>query len=333
MSNSKSTLAAIRERIASSSKPFTSNNFDKVIYPFWDIPLGSTATLRFVPDGNVNNPDFWALKQHINLPFNGIKGGDSKKIFVRVPCVEMFPKSDYPSGCPILAEVRQWYKTKNEEDAKRASIYWKKLTYIMQGFVHESKLVEDEVPENPIRRFHFNKKIYASITAGIVDVEMINNPLDYEVGTDFKITKTMNGQFFDYSASKFARHETPLTRDEIDAIEKFGLADLSLSLGKRPTEKDLIVIREMFEASVDGQEYDPSKWSEFYKPVGVKAGGDPDIDVETAAVNPQITKPIVAPVTESVAETSSATEPVGNFQRNKADILAQIRKARETKAS
>ena len=68
--------------------------------------------MRFLPDADSSNSFFWIERQVIKLPFNGVKGDiNSKQVTVQVPCVEMFGEN-----CPVLAEVRPWYK---DETLKR----------------------------------------------------------------------------------------------------------------------------------------------------------------------------------------------------------------------
>jgi hypothetical protein len=105
-------------------------------------------------------------------------------------------------------------------------------------------------------------------------------------------------------------------------------------LPKRPGEVELKVLKEMFEASVDGQAYDPDRWSQYYKPSGFQGrGGD---DVETAAPAPaakaapvavQLSAPFDA---DEEDDAPVATAPVQaaaakpSSQRAE-DILAMIR--------
>jgi hypothetical protein len=63
-----------------------------------------------------------------------------------------------------------------------------------------------------------------------------------------------------------------LTQDQLDAIEKYGLFNLSDWLPKKPTPEQKIAIFEMFQASMDGELYDPARWSDFYKPYGFDGG-------------------------------------------------------------
>ena len=51
----------------------------------------------------------------------------------------------------------------------------------------------------------------------------------------------------------------------------YNLADF---LPKRPGEVEIKVIKEMFEASVDGEPYDPDRWAQYFKPPGFQGSND-----------------------------------------------------------
>jgi hypothetical protein len=260
---------------------------DNAIYAHWNIPEGSSAKIRFLPDANTQNSFFWVERLMIRLPFAGIKGqADSKPVVVQVPCVEM-----YGDACPILAEVRTWFKDPGLEEMGRK--YWKKKSYLFQGFVRENPLADDKTPENPIRRFVISPQIFNLIKAALMDPELESMPTDYTAGLDFTVTKTSKGGYADYSTSKWSRKETALTAQEQGAIDSFGLYNLSDFLPKRPGEVELKVLKEMFEASVDGQAYDPDRWSQYYKPSGFQ-GRSSDDAAEFTAV--PVTKVAATPV-------------------------------------
>jgi hypothetical protein len=317
------TLAEIRARLAQSEQ--NKAQYDNAIFPFWNAKNDSTSTVRFLPDGNTENPYFWVEKQQIKLPFNGIKGGDPKIITVGVPCVEMFGREAYPQGCPILSEVRVWYK--DESLKEKANRYWKKPQYIMQGFVRDNAVVDDEAPENPIRRFSLNKQLFNLIKAGLMDVDMLNIPCDYENGTDFRIVKTTKGQYADYGTSSYSRRESPLTKNELAAIDTYGLNNLSDFLGKKPSKEELVIIREMFEASVDGEEYDPERWGSYFRPSGMKLTKDNSESSKNDSDDKSHTEP---EVNTGVTSSQAATSPVEG--KNAADILNMI-KARGKKTA
>lgn len=328
-------LAEIRARLqaADSKQSGGQGGGDKSIYPHWNMEEGQSATLRFLPDGNSKNTFFWIERAMIRLPFNGVKGEmDSKQVMVQVPCVEMWGEA-----CPILAEVRTWFKDKSLEDMGRK--YWKKRSYIFQGFVRENPIGDDKTPDNPIRKFIIGPQLFATIKGALMDPELEELPTDLMRGLDFRISKTSKGGYADYSTSKWARKESALTEAEQASVDAHGLFDLSSFLPKKPTATDLAVIKEMFEASVDGQPYDTERWGQYFRPAGVNApAGSSDDAAPAAAAAPRpVAAPVAAPAADAApweadAEEAAAapvTKPASGNQKAE-DILAMIR-ARQSK--
>ena len=308
----------------------TSNtNRDNSVYPHWNIPEGSTARVRFLPDGDPNNMFFWVERAMIRLPFSGIKGQPgSKPVMVQVPCMEMYGAEEV---CPILAEVRTWFKDKSLEDMGRK--YWKKRSYLFQGFVRDNPLSEDVTPENPIRRFIISPSIYPVITAVLKDTEVEELPTDFDRGLDFSITKTTKGQYADYSTSKWARKESALTANERAAIDSFGLYNLSDFLPKKPGDVELKIIKEMFEASVDGQMYDPERWSQYYKPAGLTSGSsEADEDVAPAIASKPVVREAVPAVMTSFGSHSDPKEATAPWD-NEEPVATEPVKAETPKAA
>ena len=144
--------------------------------------------------------------------------------------------------------------------------------------------------------------------------------------------KGSKGGYADYSTSTWSRRERPLSDAEQAAIKQYGLYNLSDFLPKKPTEVELKVMKEMFEASVDGEPYDMERWGQYFKPAGMSQNtGDPqkastpksvpalavhaDEDDEPAPV----ARTAPAPVAEAPAQEAS-----GGDSRAQ-DILAMIR--------
>lgn len=336
-----STLAEIRARLAAQdnkSQNKVVRQQDNAIYPHWNMEEGQTATVRFLPDGDANNPYFWVERQMIKLPFNGIKGGDSKRVIVEVPCIDMYDPTG-KSTCPVLAQVRPWYGDPSLKEL--AGQYWKKYSYVFQGFVHDNPLPDDKTPDNPIRRFAISPQIYKVIKTSLMDPEIEVTPTDATRGLDFKISKQNGGQYADYSTSSWARRESALTEAEQAAIDTYGLHTLSDFLPKKPSEAELRIIVEMFEASVDGQQYDPDRWGAYYKPKGVQLESKGSASAES--VTEFAPAPKAAPVVESVDESPFVEDapaekivvpstPPATSSDKAQDILAMI-KARQNKVS
>ena len=327
-------LAEIRAKLQAQETARTGNNSnggDNAIYPHWNIQEGETSTIRFLPDANPNNTFFWVERAMIRLPFQGIADqSDSKTVMVQVPCMEMWE----PTGsCPILAEVRPWFKDSSLEDMGRK--YWKKKSYLFQGFVRDNPL-DEESPANPIRRFIMGPQLFNIIKASLMDPDMEELPTDYNAGLDFRVVKTSKGGYADYSTSNWARKESALTEDEQAAVEKNGLFDLNDFLPKKPSETELSIIKQMFEDSVDGKPYDTAKYGNYYRPAGVAApsGSNPaptqqakpaEVDSSPAPVaTPEEMGATPAPAPAEKPAPVAVEKPAGTGQRAE-DILAMIR--------
>jgi hypothetical protein len=326
-------LAEIRAKLREQENKASGNSSggDNGIYPFWNLKEGQESLVRFLPDGNQDNTFFWAERLMIKLPFNGVKGeSDSKSVQVQVPCVEMWGET-----CPILSEVRGWFKDKSLEDMGRK--YWKKKSYLFQGLIVEDGMKEESVPENAVRRFILGPQLFQIVRSALLDPDMEELPTDYTNGVDFRICKTSKGGYADYSTSKWARRERPLSDDEIEKVNKAGLFNLSEYLPKKPSEIELKVIKEMFEASVDGEAFNKEKWGQYYRPSGMASEtGDP-VAKTAALIKSKATEPTTAETTEAVESTennnsttqktpaSTSSEPKASGESKASDILAMIR--------
>ena len=95
---------------------------------------------------------------------------------------------------------------------------------------------------------------------------------------------------------------------------------------KKPGDVELKVIKEMFEASVEGEPFDMDRWSQYYKPAGMsQATGDP-------VAKAKVADPEDAPWEEDTTNVAKAApvapkqeaSPSANGGRAE-DILAMIR--------
>ena len=315
------TLAEIRAKLKeqeSRTGGSQSSGGDNAIFPFWNMKEGESSTLRFLPDGDESNTFFWKERLMIKLPFAGVKGEtDSRPVQVQIPCMEM-----YGDSCEILNEVRGWFKDPSLEDMGRK--YWKKRSYIFQGFVTENALGEDSTPENPIRRFIIGPQIFQIIKQALMDPDMEELPTDYTAGVDFRLNKTTKGGYADYSTSSWARRERPLGDAEMKAVETHGLFNLNDFLPKKPGEVEVKVMKEMFEASVDGEAYDMDKFGQYFRPAGMAARtGDP---VTQSNSSPKVeTAPEPKVETAPAPEAPKTEEPTPATSGKAEDILSMIR--------
>jgi len=270
---------------------------DNSIYPFWNNPEGSTATLRFLPDGDDSNDFFWVERLIIKLPFPGVKGqSDGKPVEVQVPCMDMWK----PGSCPIAAETRPWWKDPQLEDLARK--YWRKKSYLFQGFVTQNPNGQDQTPENPIRRFVINPSVFDVVKGILMRQDLEYSPTDYEHGRDFYLSKTTKGGYANYSSSSWAMKERPLSEAEHAAIDKHGLYNLSQFLPKKPDDAGVQAIIELFHASVNEELYDTDRWGQYFRPNGMR--GDSPAGGSDSHSAPMSSAPPAAPTQGSVTASS-----------------------------
>ena len=200
---------------------------------------------------------------------------------------------------------------------------------LFRSFVRENALSDDQPPENPIRRFTISPQIFNIIKAALMDPEMEELPTDFQRGLDFQIVKTSKGGYADYSTSKWARKESALTADEQAAVDAHGLFNLSDFLPKKPSDVELKVLKEMFEASVDGQPYDLERWGAYYKPFGLDnprpAAGNSDDDTPAETAPAPVQAPSAVEDDDTPAETTAPVQAAAPAKQNAQDILNMIR--------
>lgn len=298
---------------------------DNASYPFWNIPDNTTATVRFLPDADPDNVFFWRERLVIKLPFAGVVGSEEdsdREVTVSVPCVEMFGMT-----CPIITATRPWWKDGREEMART---YYKKRSYLFQGFVVNSPIQEENIPNNPIRRFVINKTIYEIIERSLVSQDMEDVVTDYVGGRDFNIQKTKRGDYANYSTSQWSFKSRALSEGELAAIDEHGLFDLKEYLGAVPDADGIEAIKAMFEASVAGEPYDFAQFSKYYKPYGFRAAGEGGSIDE--AVEQKITQARSAPARQARNDAPATSTPASAAgTKNPSDILDRVRSRLTTK--
>jgi hypothetical protein len=82
-------------------------------------------------------------------------------------------------------------------------------------------------------------------------------------------------------------------------------------------------MKEMFEASVDGEAYDMERWGQYFKPAGMgQVTGDPN---KPAAVRAPAAAPIDDQIDDEPAPVASAPAASAEGASRAQDILAMIR--------
>lgn len=282
MSNSSlDKLAALRAKLKEKNAAqggTTGDGGTSPFYKFFAINFDESATLRFLPDGDKDPqiPDeFWKEKMMYEWNFADPEN-PGQEIKVYIPDRNMYEHySD-----PVHKKISDLFNT----DKETAQKFWVKRSYIYQGFVRKSPLQEDTVPDNPIRLFDISKNIHNKIYSAVMneneELSLPAYPTDFETGLNFLVTKKKNAfNKADYNSSAFSQKPTPLTEDELAAIEQHGLWSLSKVLPPMPSDEAYEVVPAILEAGINGDPWNP-EWSKFFRTYAARNVGKPESEME-----------------------------------------------------
>jgi hypothetical protein len=206
------------------------NGFWDKFYPFFKMGFDQTATVRFLPDQDEDNPmGFLVENLYHKLTVNGREKS--------VACLKMFGES-----CPCCELSQKYYNgegvEKSEDMGKK---YWRKIDYVGQVLVLDSPIeFELKEGENPARLISLGPKIFKLIRAAFQSGDLEDNPCDLTKGYDFRITKSKQGEYADYSLSKFAPRASSIPEDLLGKIELYDLKHWRFKKVDRATMEAMI---------------------------------------------------------------------------------------------
>lgn len=213
-------------------------------YDFWNMESGKRAVIRFVPDGNLDNPSFMVPKATHVLTINGKE--------VKVPCLKNYGED----SCPICKKSQEFYKVGDKINGKK---YYRKMQHLAQALVVEDPLPPNkdtgETHQGKLRNISISHQLFTIICEALTneDEPMDMPPEDYAAGYDFIIKKTDQGEYPTYTmGTKFMSRPRALTEEEIATAEEFR-KDLSTLLPKRPS---LEQVEAMLNAAITGDSHD-----------------------------------------------------------------------------
>lgn len=318
-------LLALRAKLKeqkAATETRSSGGSDKRFYRFFDIPVDGSCTARWLPDGDESNPYFYVEKQMFSWEYAD-PDRPGQTVRINMPCRNMYE----PRTCPVSQLISKQYET--SETAKKM---WVNKKYIYQGFVRKSDMTEENPPENPIRLWELTKKAHGRIWNAIEDESeetgLPSYPISYEDGLNYIIKKTKQGEHANYDTSQFSTKPTPLTEDEIVAIEKYGLYNLKELLPEQPSEEQFAIQVEMANALLAGEPWN-KEWETLWKPYRPKDKND---DGESA--EPSSSKASAKAQTSSSGEgdeTPAAKPQVGSNAQSILDRLAKAKAAAAAK--
>jgi len=277
-------------------------------FPFYKIDFEQTVEFRFLPDLDEENPlGFIVENKYHELLINGKKK--------RIACAKMYGES-----CACCEHSQKYY---DEGDEKMGKAFWRKLDYIVQGLIISTPFEYPiKADENPVRMLSLGPKLYKVIEAKIVKGDLEEMPYDMVNGYNFRINKTHQGEYADYTTSDFARKSTPIPDSFLANLEMYDLKNFRY--GKIEREQ----MDAMIEAFLTGRSYEAEK--EQVPATSAASTGSPMLDASLAA-----TKPVqaAATVVEQVAAPVVAqTAAVPTAKLSPQEILRKLKERQQASA-
>ena len=270
----------------------TSNSFTTSVFDFRNLKVGDSIRVRFIDDTEPNDV-FWRERRTRNLKFNSVK--DTTGAVLNQATYVDIPAFNKKFDEVLWSNPPEEYLYANDEDViqKRINNFWdgsetgkelygkfkRRKTYVMRGFL-ESDVEGYE--RNRVYRFIVTEDLFNLISSFMTDTEIADVPTHKQNGLDFIINVTgknsnINGktqEVKDYTTSKYARKETPLSQEELNYLQNNELPPLINYIYARPNTEQENAMVEMFEAIMNDDPYDVARWGKYYKPNNIQFDGE-----------------------------------------------------------
>ena len=271
-------------------------------YPFYKMDFDQTTTFRFLPDLDDENPlGFIMENKYHELTINGKKK--------RIACLKM-----YGEACPCCEASQKYY---NDGDLAMGKTFWRKVDYIAQGLIIHSAIdypIKDD--ENPVRMISVGPKLYKTIEAKIVKGDMDEMPYDMVNGYDFRLNKTKQGEYADYTTSDFARKSTSIPEAMLPRLELYDLKNFRYAKIEREQ------VETMIEAFLTGKSYEEEKKNDAPAGAPAQSTGSPSLD---ASLSSPKTPQNAESVMEQAASPAAAAPAATGGKLSPQEILAKLK--------
>ena len=271
-------------------------------YPFYKMDFDSTVEFRFLPDLDEENPlGFIVENKYHELVINGKKK--------RIACLKMYGES-----CPCCEQSQKYY---NDNDIDLGKKFWRKIDYVAQGLIIQTPFEYPiKAEENPVRLISVGPKLYKVIEAKIVKGDLDEMPYDMVNGYNFKIYKTHQGEYADYSTSDFARKSTSIPDNLLANLEIYDLKNFRYAKIEREQMEAII------EAFLTGRSYEEEKTA-----AGGANTGNAKLDANLTADKPVQSAASVVEQAQAASPAAPAA-PASTAKLSPQEILAKL-KARQ----
>lgn len=299
------------------------------IYPFWNMKVDESATVRILPDADSENENVFFIDKLEHVL--SINGKDKK-----IPCVWM-----YGEKCPICALSKKYY---DAQDKVQGKYYYRNKQSLLKAVIIKDPLPADaETGKNSIgqvKTLQFNYQLMQTIMEQLAKEDSEDGEeeglkavaWDIDAGHNFFIKKTKGPQFDAYNVSSgFSAKVTSLPAEYAEGLEFISLKTLL------PANPGVDEVTRLLNAHLNGEDEQEEAGEEeeaparpAARPVTRKPTATEDEDEAPVARRPA-TKPVIeeseedeAPVTRRPATKPVVEEEEAAEVEPEDDIMAKI---------
>jgi hypothetical protein len=249
----------------------TAGGGNKAYINLGPMPIGTNMLVRILPRPNAGLLPY-VTKYTIRLKFAGMVDSEADtddEVSVSVPSMKTWDMDDY-----ILKAIQPYWKGTEDEKNTYARPYYHRASCIYGCLAVSMPYQEQNAPDSPIRLVGFSSTVQAQVKNAMSNPDLEYAPWDLRRGRDFRINKSQQGSWPNYTQSAFAYKERGLSDVELAAIEQYGLPDLDAEIGEPPTPEVKGFIKAMYHASLAGEPFQNKLWGSAFRAYGAFGGGD-----------------------------------------------------------
>jgi hypothetical protein len=304
---SKPSMAELRAKFkAKADNKGKNSNMNTEVYPFWNLAVDSSSTVRLLPDKNEDNENYFyvdRLEHKIS-----INGTDRK-----IPCIRMFDEK-----CPICDLSSKFYKDEGRE-SERGKYYWIKRTSLMKALIIKDGIDYsggEESAEGQVKTLMFTYQVMKPLTTALhnddEELALEELPWDMDAGYNFIIQKTKQGNYDNYGTSSFSTKQSAVPSKWLEVAED-GMVDLSTLLPENPGFEKVQALLEAHLGGTDVEEEEEAP--------PVRTGKS-----ETTSELPTRRKPVAEETEEEEAPVARRRKPVAEETEEEEAPVARRRK-------
>lgn len=276
------------------------------IYPFWNMKVDESATVRLLPDANTDNENIFFIDKLEHVL--SINGKDKK-----IPCPWM-----YGEKCPICSLAKKYY---DAEDKVQGKYYYRNKQSLLKAVIIKDPLPADaetgKTAVGQVKTLQFNYQLMQTIMEQLSREDSEDGEEEglkaqawnVEAGHNFFIKKSRGPQFDAYNVSSgFSSKVTALPAEYAEGLE---LLDLRTLLPANPGVDE---VSRLLNAHLNGDDEAEGEEETMRPQRTVTRTSSPASEDEEEVVTRRPTKPVIEESEEEeivvTTRRAAATKPI-----------------------